>query len=80
MSKTYKVAVIGSTGKGGYGHGLDKVFKGLDKDIASMDDIDLYGQPFHTLTYKEAIKQKLILFLMNLLSLTSLVTQYKSVP
>ena len=30
MRKTYKAAVIGATGKGGYGHGLDKVFKGLD--------------------------------------------------
>ena len=30
MDKRYRVAVIGSTGKGGYGHGLDKAFNGLD--------------------------------------------------
>jgi predicted dehydrogenase len=30
MARTYRVAVIGRTGKGGYGHGLDVVWKGLD--------------------------------------------------
>ncbi|HIA70478.1 TPA: Gfo/Idh/MocA family oxidoreductase [Candidatus Poribacteria bacterium] len=30
MPETYKVAIIGSTGRGGYGHGLDTVFKDLD--------------------------------------------------
>jgi len=44
MSKTYKVAVIGSTGKGGYGHGLDKVFKGLDKvKLVAVADADPEG-------------------------------------
>jgi len=30
MAKTYRVAVIGRTGKGGYGHNLDIVWKELD--------------------------------------------------
>ena len=30
MPKTYRAAVIGSTGKGGYGHGLDRAFNDLD--------------------------------------------------
>ena len=29
MPKTYRVAVIGRTGKGNYGHGLDVVWLGL---------------------------------------------------
>ncbi len=31
MPKSYRAAVIGSTGKGGYGHGLDRVFFGLER-------------------------------------------------
>ena len=40
MAKTYRVAVIGSTGKGNYGHGLDTAFQGLDraKLVAVADD------------------------------------------
>ncbi len=30
MPKTYKAAVIGLTGKGCYGHGLDRAFNDLD--------------------------------------------------
>src|SRR5436309_13983632 len=30
MANTYRVAVIGRTGKGNYGHGLDVVWKALD--------------------------------------------------
>lgn len=40
MSKHYRVAVIGSTGKGNYGHGLDTAFIGVEraKLIAVADD------------------------------------------
>ncbi len=40
MAKTYRVAVIGSTGKGGYGHGLDTAFQDVDraKLVAVADD------------------------------------------
>jgi predicted dehydrogenase len=38
--KTYRVAVIGSTGKGDYGHGLDTAFVGVEraKIVAVADD------------------------------------------
>ena len=40
MRKNYRVAVIGSTGKGNYGHGLDTAFVGVEraKLIAVADD------------------------------------------
>src|SRR6516225_5825966 len=42
MPKTYRVAVIGRTGKGNYGHGLDVVWKALDnvKIVAVADEDD----------------------------------------
>ena len=44
MPKTYKVAVIGSTGRGGYGHGLDKVFIDLDNvKLVAVADADPEG-------------------------------------
>ena len=30
MSKKYRVAVIGATGRGNYGHGLDEAFQGVE--------------------------------------------------
>ena len=40
MLKTYRAAVIGSTGKGGYGHRLDTAFQGVDgvELVAVADD------------------------------------------
>src|SRR5215813_9325212 len=39
MAKVYRVAVIGRTGKGNYGHGLDVVWKGLDNvEIVAVAD------------------------------------------
>ena len=38
MPKTYRVAVIGRTGRGNYGHGLDMVWK-------SMDNVEIVRQP-----------------------------------
>lgn len=44
MPETYKVAVIGSTGRGGYGHGLDKIFKDLDNvKLVAVADGDPEG-------------------------------------
>src|SRR5829696_9165436 len=42
MAKTYRVAVIGRTGKGNYGHGLDVVWKGIDnvEVVAVADEND----------------------------------------
>jgi predicted dehydrogenase len=42
MARTYRVAVIGRTGKGNYGHGLDAAWKGLDnvEVVAVADDDD----------------------------------------
>jgi predicted dehydrogenase len=42
MAKTYRVAIIGSTGKGNYGHGLDVVWKHVPQTevIALADDDD----------------------------------------
>ncbi len=42
MKKTYTVAVIGSTGKGNYGHRLDTAFLNLDRAVivAVADDDD----------------------------------------
>src|SRR3954469_12971768 len=40
MANTYRVAVIGRTGKGNYGHGLDVVWKALDnvRVVAVVDE------------------------------------------
>ena len=44
MAKTYKAAVIGSTGQGGYGHGLDRVFQGLNSvTLVAVADADPVG-------------------------------------
>ena len=45
MPKTYKVAVIGRTGKGNYGHGLDTVWLGMDNvEIVAVADEDEKGR------------------------------------
>ncbi len=45
MAKTYRVAVIGRTGKGNYGHGLDVVWKALDNvEIIAVADEDAKGR------------------------------------
>jgi predicted dehydrogenase len=45
MPKRYRVAVIGRTGKGNYGHGLDIVWKGLDGvEIVAVADEDEKGR------------------------------------
>ena len=45
MPKTYRVAVIGRTGKGNYGHGLDVVWKALDNvEIVAVADEDEKGR------------------------------------
>ncbi len=45
MARTYRVAVIGRTGKGNYGHGLDVVWKGLDHvELVAVDDEDERGR------------------------------------
>ncbi len=39
MKKTYRVGVIGSTGKGDYGHGLDTAFVGVERaEIVALAD------------------------------------------
>ncbi len=44
MAKTYKAAVIGSTGQGGYGHGLDRVFQDLNNvALVAVADADPVG-------------------------------------
>ena len=43
MSKTYSVAVIGSTGKGGYGHRLDTAFDIDDVELIAIADHDPEG-------------------------------------
>ena len=42
MPKSYRVAVIGRTGKGDYGHGLDIVWKAIEnvKIVAVADEDD----------------------------------------
>src|SRR2546421_7760212 len=43
--KTYRVAVIGRTGKGNYGHGLDVVWKAIDNvQIVAVADEDEKGR------------------------------------
>jgi predicted dehydrogenase len=45
MAKKYRVAVLGRTGKGGYGHGLDLVWKALDNvTIVAVADPDARGR------------------------------------
>jgi predicted dehydrogenase len=45
MAKTYRVAVIGRTGKGNYGHGLDVVWKSLDNvELVAVADEDEKGR------------------------------------
>jgi predicted dehydrogenase len=45
MPKRYRVAVIGRTGKGNYGHGLDVVWKALDNvDLVAVADEDDKGR------------------------------------
>jgi predicted dehydrogenase len=45
MPKTYHVAVIGRTGKGNYGHGLDVVWKAIDRvEIVAVADEDEKGR------------------------------------
>lgn len=45
MAKQYRIAVIGRTGKGGYGHGLDVVWKEIDNvEIVAVADPDEKGR------------------------------------
>ena len=45
MARTYRVAVIGRTGKGGYGHGLDVVWNELPNvEIVAVADPDTQGR------------------------------------
>ncbi|HWG42241.1 MAG TPA: Gfo/Idh/MocA family oxidoreductase [Gemmataceae bacterium] len=45
MAKTYRVAVIGRTGKGNYGHGLDVVWKAIENvEIVAVADDDAKGR------------------------------------
>jgi len=45
MARTYRVAVVGRTGKGEYGHGLDVVWKALDNvEIVAVADEDDKGR------------------------------------
>jgi predicted dehydrogenase len=44
MARTYRVAVIGRTGKGNYGHGLDVVWKELDNVEVAVADEDEKGR------------------------------------
>jgi predicted dehydrogenase len=45
MAKKYRVAVIGRTGKGNYGHGLDVVWKALDNvEVVAVADEDARGR------------------------------------
>src|SRR3954470_7952083 len=44
MTNTYRVAVIGRTGRGNYGHGLDVVWKALDNvEVVAVADEDEKG-------------------------------------
>jgi predicted dehydrogenase len=45
MPKSYRVAVIGRTGKGNYGHGLDVVWKAVDNvEVVAVADEDEKGR------------------------------------
>jgi predicted dehydrogenase len=44
MAKRYRVGIIGRTGKGNYGHGLDTVWKEIDRvEVAAVADDDPAG-------------------------------------
>lgn len=44
LKKKYKCAIIGRTGRGDYGHSLDKVFNGLDNvEVVAVADDNLAG-------------------------------------
>ena len=44
MNKTYRVAIIGSTGRGNYGHGLDTVWRAIPQaEVAGVADDDKAG-------------------------------------
>ena len=44
MAKTYRAAVIGATGRGDYGHGLDVVFKDMPEiKFVAIADADPQG-------------------------------------
>ncbi|MBI2192690.1 MAG: Gfo/Idh/MocA family oxidoreductase [Planctomycetes bacterium] len=44
MKETYRVGVIGATGRGDYGHGLDTAFQGIDgAKIVAVSDPDARG-------------------------------------
>ncbi|TXT18895.1 MAG: oxidoreductase domain-containing protein, partial [Planctomycetota bacterium] len=43
-TKRYRIAVIGSTDKGDYGHGLDTAFQGVDRaEIVAVADDNAIG-------------------------------------
>lgn len=45
MAKTYRIAVIGRTGRGNYGHGLDLVWKSIENvEIVAVADEDAKGR------------------------------------
>lgn len=44
MAKTYRVGIIGRTGKGNYGHGIDTVWKGIPRaQVVAVADHDAKG-------------------------------------
>src|SRR5262249_61097697 len=45
MAKTYRVAIIGSTGRGDYGHGIDVAWKEIPQaEIVALADDDEKGR------------------------------------
>src|SRR5262245_65578113 len=45
MASTYRVAIIGSTGRGDYGHGLDVAWKAIPQaEIVALADDDEKGR------------------------------------
>lgn len=45
MTKTYRAAVIGNTGRGDYGHGLDVLFNGMPRvEVVAVADPDAAGR------------------------------------
>ena len=44
MGISLKVGIIGDTGRGNYGHGLDLAYEGLDQfDVVAVSDPDPVG-------------------------------------
>ena len=44
MKKKYRAAIIGSSGQGNYGHGLDRVFSDLDHvELVAIADTNPIG-------------------------------------